>query len=216
MITLDSVSVTYSHSTPLDSLSVTFGPGTTAVMGPSGSGKSTLLRLIAGLQAPTGGTLNIDGLPVQGSTWNKAGEPRVSLVHQDYRLVAFLTVQQNLVLAAELRGRRPQSSEVNEAVSTVGLPTSMLDRFPPTMSGGEQQRVAIARALLTGAKVILADEPTGALDQENTERVSAILTRVGQLPGLVVLIATHDIGVAQQMDRCLRLSAGKTAPVTTA
>jgi ABC-type lipoprotein export system ATPase subunit len=208
VITLERLTVEYPEVTPIDDVTLTLEPGTTAVMGPSGSGKSTLLRLIGGMQAPTKGTVSIEGTAVSAASWRSAGDPRVSVIHQDYRLVPFLTVEQNMLLAAELRGARRSRTDVDAMLGRVDLPSSMRERLPPTMSGGQQQRVAIARALMAGTSVILADEPTGALDVENTERVTDILVDLGRA-GLVVVVATHDPNVAQRLDRRFEVSRGK-------
>jgi ABC-type lipoprotein export system ATPase subunit len=211
MITLDHVTVRYPEVTPLDEVDLTFGPGTTAVMGPSGSGKSTLLRVISGMQRPAAGAVAIDGVGVAAASWRSAGDPRVSLIHQDYRLVPFLTVEQNMLLAAELRGVRRSGADVGAMLERVGLPSSMGRRLPARLSGGQQQRVAIARALLAGASVLLADEPTGALDVDNTERIADILVELGRRDGLVVVVATHDPRVAERMDHRVRLARGTLA-----
>ncbi len=209
MITLENVTVEYPDVTPLDEVSLTLEPGATAIMGPSGSGKSTLLRLISGMQAPTSGRVSISGTAVTTASWRSAGDPRVSLIHQDYRLVPFLTVEQNMLLAAELRGIRRSSADIGSVLSRVALPSSMRDRLPAKMSGGQQQRVAIARALVAGTSVVLADEPTGALDVENTERVTEILVDLGQRDGLVVVVATHDPSVAERLDHRYEVARGK-------
>lgn len=210
-IRIDRVRVDYSDATPLSDLSVTLEAGTTAIMGPSGSGKSTLLRVISGAQTPTSGTVEIDGRAVARASWRSAGDARVSLIHQDYRLVPFLTVEQNLLLAAELRGVNRSSADVAAALSRVALPSSMRNRLPTTMSGGQQQRVAIARSLIAGTPVVLADEPTGALDVENTERVTQVLVDLGRNDGLAIVVATHDPNVANQLDRRLELTRGRLA-----
>jgi ABC-type lipoprotein export system ATPase subunit len=209
MITLDHVTVQYPEVTPLDEVDLTFGRGTTAVMGPSGSGKSTLLRVISGMQRPAAGGVAIDGVAVAAASWRSAGDPRVSLIHQDYRLVPFLTVEQNMLLAAELRGVRRSRADVGATLDRVGLPSSMGRRLPTRLSGGQQQRVAIARALLAGTSVLLADEPTGALDVDNTVRIADILVELGRRDGLVVVVATHDPRVAERLDHRVRLAGGK-------
>jgi ABC-type lipoprotein export system ATPase subunit len=204
--------VKYAGTTPLDDVSIRLEPGCTAVIGPSGSGKSTLLRVIAGQQRPTGGVVAIDGVEVAAASWRSSGDPRVALIHQDYRLVPFLTVEQNLLLAAELRGIDRSTDDVVTALERVALLPAMSSRLPGTMSGGEQQRVAIARSLLTGAPVVLADEPTGALDLANTDRVTDILVNLGRQERLVIVVATHDARVAQRMDHHLQLVNGKLEP----
>lgn len=208
MISLNHVSVDYGDIKPFDDVSHTFHTGTTAVTGPSGSGKSTLLRLIAGLQNPTAGTVTIEGEPVDRASWFTAGDPRVSVIYQDYRLVPFLTIAQNLSLAVEARGAKSSTDQIEAALSRVGLPPSMGDRLPGSTSSGEQQRVAIARALAVESPVLVADEPTGALDAKNTARITDVLLELGQSGDLTVIVATHDLSVAERMDRRIDLGAG--------
>ncbi|MDQ7906067.1 ATP-binding cassette domain-containing protein [Phytohabitans sp. ZYX-F-186] len=209
MITLAHVTVEYPDATPLQDVSLTLGSSTTAIVGPSGSGKSTLLRIIGGMQVPTSGAVSIDDVAVVTASWRSAGDPRVSLIHQDYRLVPFLTVEQNLLLAAEMRRVRRTSADVTSVLGKVALPASMRGRLPATLSGGQQQRVAIARSLIAGTSVILADEPTGALDVKNTERVTDILVDLGRQHGLAIVVATHDQSVAQKLDHRFELAEGR-------
>jgi len=212
MIQLEQVTVRYGDVIPLEDVNLILHPGTTAVMGPSGSGKSSLLRILAGAQKPSSGRVSIDGSPVSVASWRSASDPRVSLIHQDYRLVPFLTVEENLRLVAELRGHQVSPSGVADALERVRLAADMRGRLPESLSGGEQQRVAIARALVARTAVILADEPTGALDEDNTHHVAQILSELGAQPGLAVVVATHDRGVAEEMDRCLHLTGRQPVP----
>lgn len=131
------------------------------------------------------------------------------MVHQDYRLVPFLSVVENLVLAAELRGLRGAASRVESALGRVGLDLSLRDRPPMTLSGGEQQRLAIARALLCDVKVLLADEPTGALDVRNTMQVADLLSELGDSDGMTVMVATHDPSVADRFSVTYTLTEGR-------
>lgn len=201
---LDKVSMTYGETTVLGGVSLDVQPGSTAVMGPSGSGKSTLLRIMAGTQAPSAGTVTLDGATVEPVSWRSPGDPRIAMVFQDYRLVPFLTVADNIALAAEARERSISSDDIEAALVRVGLAPEMADRAPASLSGGEQQRVAIARALATGARVLLADEPTGALDAANSRRISDLLKGLGD-DGLTVVVATHDESVSAILDRIIRL-----------
>jgi putative ABC transport system ATP-binding protein len=209
MIVLRDVTVNYREATPLKNLSIELDSTPTVVMGPSGSGKSTLLRVIAGLQAPDSGTVQINGTPVKMPTWSSAGDTRVALIHQDYRLVQFLTVAENLRLAAEMRGKTVTAEAAERSLERVGLGNVSVDRLPGTLSGGEQQRVAIARALLCGAEVLVADEPTGALDADNTVRVTDILAKIGVEDSVEVIIATHDPLVAERIPSKLVLTSGR-------
>lgn len=208
VVTLQDVTVDYGQVVPLAGVSLTLAGGSTAVVGPSGSGKSTLLRLIAGTQGPTAGSVQIDNVPVRQASWATPSDSRVVMVHQNYHLVPFLTVQENLLLAAELRGAACDDRAVQLALSRVALEPSMISRMPSTLSGGQQQRVAIARALLTGASVVLADEPTGALDRENSSRVADVLVSLAERDGLTVVVATHDSNVADRMQQRLRIDKG--------
>jgi ABC-type lipoprotein export system ATPase subunit len=205
------VSVTYRQNgrraTPLQSASLEIGANSVAVMGPSGSGKSTLLRVLAGLQKPDRGDVFIENVPLGEGRRAGGGDGRACLIHQDYRLVEFLTVAENLALAAELRSVSVAEADLSRALERVGL-KGFEDRSPVTLSGGEQQRVAIARALVTRCSVLLADEPTGALDEENTRIVARLLRDLSQEQQMSVLVATHDRAVAATMDRVLLLNSG--------
>lgn len=209
MISVEDLTVAYGDVTPLDGLTVELGPHPTAVMGPSGSGKSTLLRVIAGLQRPSAGVVEIDGTPPRQASWRSGGDPRVALIHQDYRLVPFLTVEENLRLAAEVRGEDLRHEEVGEQLAAVRLEHLDRDRLPGTLSGGEQQRLAIARALGPGVSVLLADEPTGALDAENTAVVADLLAGLGATRGVQVILATHDASVAERAAAVFRVDQGR-------
>lgn len=204
MLTIDQVSVAYGGIPVLDGVSLEVHPGSTALMGPSGSGKSTLLRIIAGRQVPSAGVVTIGGTAVEYASWRSSGDARIAMVFQDYRLVPFLTVADNIALAAEARGRLIGDEDIQAALIRVGLAPELGDRAPTSLSGGEQQRVAIARALVTGAQVLLADEPTGALDATNSRRIGEILRGLGE-DGLTVVVATHDESVAAALDRTVRL-----------
>jgi ABC-type lipoprotein export system ATPase subunit len=205
------VTVTYRQgsrrATPLQSASLEIGATSVAIMGPSGSGKSTLLRVLAGLQKPDSGKIEVDDVALGKGRRIGTGDGRVSLIHQDYRLVEFLTVAENLALAAELRSVAVADADLSNALERVGL-KGFENRSPVTLSGGEQQRVAIARALVTRCSVLLADEPTGALDEENTRIVARLLRDLSQEQQMSVLVATHDRAVAGVMDRVLLLHGG--------
>jgi ABC-type lipoprotein export system ATPase subunit len=192
----------------LDDVSLQVEKEPVALMGPSGSGKSSLLRVLAGLQAPQAGTVVIDGKPVRAARDRGTTDPRVALIQQDHRLVDFLTVAENLRLAAELRGLPVTAADVSASLAEVGL-DGYASRWPATLSGGEQQRVAIARALLLESRVILADEPTGALDADNSLLVAGLLAEIAQRDGVCVVVATHDADVAARLPRRLRLTRGR-------
>lgn len=202
---------------PLRGLTFDVDRDPVALMGPSGSGKSTLIRVLAGLQQPDSGAVTIDGSPVTFSRRNPVIDARVSVIHQDYRLVDFLTVEENLRLALELRGGPTVGKEadsstrdtVEEALAAVGL-DGCGPRSPRTLSGGQQQRVAIARSLVVGSRVLLADEPTGALDVDSSRAVARVLRDAADR-GVLVVVATHDPEVADVMPRRLSLSSSSHA-----
>lgn len=129
------------------------------------------------------------------------------MIRQDYRLIPFLTVEQNLMLAAELHGMACRPKELKDALENVTLDPSMGSRLPAQLSGGEQQRVAIARMLVTNPSVILADEPTGSLDATNTRRIAELLMDLAKSRGLTVVVATHDPVVANFMHRTVNLES---------
>ncbi|HCB05713.1 MAG TPA: hypothetical protein DEQ43_15950 [Nocardioides bacterium] len=211
MISIRNLTVSYGQNKPIDSLSLDIDGGCVAITGPSGSGKSTLLRSIAGLQRPHSGTIAINGERVADAGRFSAGDPRVGLIHQDYRLVPFLTIRENLQLAAEVRQLDLDDEACEGALEQVGLGHITPTRKPASLSGGEQQRLAIARLLICRVDVVLADEPTGALDLDNTERVGRILVGLGELPGVTVLVATQDPVVAAMCETVYRLECGHLA-----
>jgi putative ABC transport system ATP-binding protein len=178
-----------------------------AVMGPSGSGKSTLLRVLAGAQPPDHGVVMIKGEAVDAG---RGGTVRANaaMVYQDYRLIDFLTVAENLLLAAEVRGRTLGPETVAETLKLVSL-EGLEDRFPKTLSGGQQQRAAIARAIAAEVEILIADEPTGALDRENSMAVATLLRDIADQKAVTVVVATHDVAVAGRMHRCLLLKDGR-------
>jgi ABC-type lipoprotein export system ATPase subunit len=202
MLECTDLTVTYGKgrtmSRPLHDVSLTVGQEPMALVGPSGSGKSTLIRVVAGLQAPDQGIVSINGGAVKHRQSGGVLDPRVSVVYQDYRLVGFLTVAENLQLAAELRDVAVDDGTIETLLSKVDL-EGFESRYPETLSGGEQQRVSIARALITQPQVLLADEPTGALDSANSARVAQLLLTLAKEDNVSVLVATHDEAVADQM-----------------
>jgi len=196
----------------LQGISLTVGAGElVAVMGPSGSGKSTLLHLAGGLDTPTTGQVLVEGTDL-GSLSRKAlarvRRRSVGYVFQDFNLVPALTAAENVALPRELDGASARSSrkEALAALEEVGIP-ELADRFPDDMSGGQQQRVAIARALVGDRRLVLADEPTGALDSTTGEAVMALL-RARCDAGAAGVLVTHDARHAAWADRVVFLRDG--------
>jgi putative ABC transport system ATP-binding protein len=187
----------------------------TAVMGPSGCGKSTLLNLVGALDRPTRGEVHVDGVRVDRLSEAAAARFRrakVGFIFQFFHLLEDLTILDNVAIAAELAGtsRAVGRSRAHELLTQLGL-TDHGDRYPATLSGGERQRVAIARAVVNRPSVLLADEPTGALDTHNGESVLALLEDLNRR-GQTILLVTHDERLAaERAHRILRLIDGRIA-----
>ncbi|MDH6705152.1 MULTISPECIES: ABC transporter ATP-binding protein [unclassified Kitasatospora] len=183
-----------------------------AVMGPSGSGKSTLLTLAGGLDTPTDGQVLVEGVALGGLTRKRLAQVRrrsVGYVFQDYNLIPALTAGENISLPRELDGlsARAARREALAALEELGIP-ELADRFPDDMSGGQQQRVAIARALIGDRRLVLADEPTGALDSTTGEAVLAVL-RARCDAGAAAMMVTHEARHAAWADRVVFLRDGR-------
>lgn len=199
--------------TALDGINLTVAPGEfVAIMGPSGSGKSTLLHLAGGLDTPTGGTVEVAGVDIghlSGSRRAALRRRHIGYVFQDFNLLPTLTAGENVALPRELDGvrRRQARRDASAALREVGL-TETIDRFPDQMSGGQQQRVAIARALVGDRRLVLADEPTGALDSATGELVLALL-RARADAGAAIVLVTHEARHAAWADRVIFLRDGR-------
>jgi len=183
-----------------------------ALTGESGSGKSTLLHLIAGLDRPDNGEISIADTPVQGlSDANLAAlrRERLGLVFQQFNLIPSLNVRDNLAFQARIAGRHDAKWH-RELVERLGL-GSLLDRYPDQLSGGQQQRVAIGRALEGRPLLLLADEPTGNLDEATADEVLALTRDLVLRTGCSLLMVTHSMRLAATLDRHLNLSAGLIA-----
>ena len=195
----------------LSGVTCTFAGGfLSAVIGPSGSGKTTLLSIMAGLDRPMQGKISIDGEDLAQLDLDLYRRERVSMIFQAFQLFPLLTAVENACYPMEMNGvAKAAAKERAEALlSAVGIGKRLHKRFPANLSGGEQQRVAIARALSTGAKVLLADEPTGNLDTENGGRVMEILLRLAHEEGYCVVVVTHDLAIAASADRVYRITDG--------
>ena len=183
-----------------------------AIMGPSGSGKSTLLGLMAGLDAPTSGTVAIDGVEITSLRENELAQLRgkkLGFVFQSYHLIPTLTAFENVLLPMEFSGGSNGASERAEhLLNSVGL-IDRRDHYPVQLSGGEQQRVALARAFVMKPSVLLADEPTGNLDSENGRHVLELLIRLNREEGTTLVLVTHDQLLASHAERRILLRDGQ-------
>ena len=195
----------------VNNVSCKFGSGkVSAVVGPSGSGKTTLLSLMAGLDEPTEGRILLDGEELAGMDLDQYRRERVAMVFQAFHLFPLLTVLENVCFPMELNGisKKDAISKAKELLTSVGIGAEKHRRYPSNLSGGEQQRVAIARALASGARVILADEPTGNLDKANGENVIEILQQLAQQQRYCVVVVTHNLEIAERSDKVWSMSDG--------
>ena len=217
LVTLREISKSYydhgERRVVLENVSLEVSPGEfVAILGSSGSGKTTLLNLIGGIDTPDGGSIDIDGNEVTAlndSARTRFRRRHVGMVFQLFNLIPTLTVWENVLLPAELEGtvdakRRDRAAAL---LARVGLDDRKA-AFPDRLSGGEQQRVAIVRALAHEPRVVLADEPTGNLDAENSARVLALLLELTREAGRTLLMATHDHEIARQASRVCRIHGG--------
>ena len=198
----------------LDGLDLEIGAGEfVALVGESGSGKSTLLHLAAGIDRPTSGEIrvgarDVGGLPERELVLYRRRD--VGLVFQFFNLLPHLTVRENVELPRRLDGGADAAARASELLERVGL-RARAEAHPYELSGGEMQRVAIARALGSGARLLLADEPTGNLDSRNGDGVLALLDEVRRERGVTLLLATHSTAAASRADRTVRLKDGRAA-----
>jgi putative ABC transport system ATP-binding protein len=185
-----------------------------AIMGPSGSGKTTLLGLLAGLDLPTRGTVQLDGEDLTQLSEDARARRRaekVGFVFQTFQLLPTLTALENVLVPMELQGRASDGGDAAARARTllerVGL-GDRLQHYPPQLSGGEQQRVGLARAFAARPKVLFADEPTGSLDTETGRAVIDLLVELNRDAGTTLVLVTHDPALAARARRVIRLSAG--------
>jgi putative ABC transport system ATP-binding protein len=182
------------------------------ILGPSGSGKSTLMNIIGGVDRADGGTVEVDGECITDLNDNQLVEYRresVGFVFQFYNLVPNLTVAENIEVVSNV-SKKPLNTD--EVLSAVGL-SDQKNRFPRELSGGEQQRVSIARAIVKNPKLLLCDEPTGALDLETSRGVLALLQKVNKQFGTTILMITHNSAIAGMAHAVFRLRSGEVAEV---
>lgn len=193
----------------LDSVSFTLDEGKfVVILGPSGAGKSTLLNLLGGLDSPTGGTIVVNGRDISTLSDNELADYRaasVGFVFQFYNLIPTLTVYENVELVSQIA---PDALDAENMIAQVGL-SDHLHNFPSELSGGEQQRISIARALAKNPKILLCDEPTGALDSETGVMVLKLLLSMTKNYGKTIVIVTHNQSIAKMADTIIRVKNGK-------
>lgn len=204
----------------LRGIDLTVQPGeTVGIVGPSGSGKSTLMSIIAGLEAPTSGSVLIAGEAIESLGEDDLARFRrenIGIVFQSFHLIPTMTALENVAIPLELAGRTDAFAVAAERLAAVGL-KDRASHYPSQLSGGEQQRVALARALCTNPKILLADEPTGNLDGKTGDIVIDLMFKLHAELGTTMILITHDDQLAQKCTHVIRLEDGKVvAPVQAA
>ena len=182
-----------------------------AIIGPSGSGKSTLLHIHGGVDVPTSGSVVINQTDISNLDETALAifrRRQIGLIYQFYNLIPILTVQENLTLPLLLDGRKPDKKQIDTLVKRLGL-ENRLDHLPNQLSGGQQQRVSIGRALVNNPALMLADEPTGNLDSENSKEIISLLRQFNKEFNQTVIIITHDEKIANSADRVITIEDGK-------
>ncbi len=215
MIGLRNVQMSYpveqSRITVLEDVNLDISSGeSVAVIGPSGSGKTTLLLLLAGLDHPDAGSIEIQGTRLDTQSADELANlrrDRMGIVFQSFHLIPSLTALGNVMLPLEIAGATNAETNAHDMLERVGL-EHRESHYPTQLSGGEQQRVAIARALVHTPPLILADEPTGNLDKETGRAISDLLFELHDSLGSTLVLVTHDVALASRCDRQLRLDGG--------
>lgn len=215
MLSMKNVSYGYRNKNKVDILvlnnvSIDFKAGLFySVYGASGSGKTTCLSLLGGLESPLKGTISLDGKDIKEIGYNNLRKNHVSYVFQDFHLFNYMSAIENVMLAIDITGKiknnKLAKEKAVELLTSLGLDSQEMNRRVTKLSGGQQQRVAIARALSTDAKYILADEPTGNLDKDNTQNIIDIFKKLVKEQGKCVIAVTHSERLKEQCDICYSL-----------
>ena len=196
----------------LDDVSFTVEKGEfVAIVGPSGSGKSTLMHILGGVDSPTSGKVFVDGTEIgtlDETELTIFRRRQIGLIYQFYNLIPVLNIKENITLPLLLDGREVDEKSLSDLVSSLGL-TDRLGYLPNQLSGGQQQRVSIGRALITHPALILADEPTGNLDRQNSAEIIELLKMFNRQHSQTLLVITHDENIALQADRILVVEDGR-------
>ena len=182
-----------------------------AIVGPSGSGKSTLLHILGGVDSPTSGVVNIAGTDISKLDETKLAifrRRQIGLIYQFYNLIPILNVEENMTLPLLLDGKKPDKKLLKDLLEKLGL-KERLKHLPNQLSGGQQQRVSIGRALMNNPAILLADEPTGNLDSENSKEIVSLLRKFNKENNQTVIIITHDEKIALSADRIITIEDGR-------
>jgi putative ABC transport system ATP-binding protein len=215
MLTIRNVTKTYQGAGRtlhvLDNINLSVAAGSTvAIVGPSGSGKTTLLGLSAGLDRCSSGTVELNGISLDRLGENERANIRnryVGFIFQNFQLLPTLTALENVMVPLELRGEKNIRARSKELMDKVGL-SDRLHHYPAQLSGGEQQRVSLARAFSNSPRILFADEPTGNLDAETSEKVVDLLFELNREAGTTLIIVTHNMELADGTQRIVRLKGG--------
>ncbi|MBK0379405.1 ABC transporter ATP-binding protein [Mucilaginibacter segetis] len=198
--------------TVLDDISFTVTAGSTnAIVGPSGSGKTTLLGLCAGLDSATDGIVELKDINLGSLTEDKRAQMRnkhVGFIFQNFQLLPTLTALENVMVPLELRGEKNINARAIDLLDKVGL-ADRSHHYPAQLSGGEQQRVSLARAFSNSPSILFADEPTGNLDAETSEKVIKLIFDLNKEAGTTLVLVTHDLDLAAKTNRILKIKGGK-------
>ncbi len=218
ILSVKNVSKTYRSGdrtlTVLDNILFVVEEGATlAIVGPSGSGKTTLLGLCAGLDRASSGTVELQGIVLDKLSEDKRAQVRnrhVGFIFQNFQLLPTLTALENVMVPLELRGEKNIKRRSMELLNKVGL-ADRGHHYPAQLSGGEQQRVSLARAFSNSPSILFADEPTGNLDAETSEKIVNLLFELNTAAGTTLILVTHDMELAAKTGRIIRIRGGKIA-----
>jgi putative ABC transport system ATP-binding protein len=198
--------------TVLDDINFSVAPGSAnAIVGPSGSGKTTLLGLCAGLDSATSGIVALNGINLSKLNEDQRAQVRnqyVGFIFQNFQLLPTLTALENVMVPLELRGEKNIKARSLDLLDKVGL-SARGHHYPAQLSGGEQQRVSLARAFSNAPRILFADEPTGNLDAETSEKVVKLIFDLNREAGTTLVLVTHDLDLAAKTQRIIRIKGGK-------
>lgn len=216
MLEIKNLTKTYNSGsrslTVLDHVSFKIEPGETfSIVGPSGSGKTTLLGLCAGLDRASEGSVILNGIALDSLSEDERAAVRndhVGFIFQNFQLIPTLTALENVMIPLELQGKNGAKKRAEDLLERVGL-GDRKNHYPTQLSGGEQQRVSLARAFSNNPKILFADEPTGNLDEETSEKVEALLFDLNRDMGTTLVLVTHDLELAAKTQKIIKLRGGK-------